>query len=58
MAKYLVTFTQYHQYEIEADSQDAACNIGYNVFAADMKIPVANTLYDEVEAELISGDED
>lgn len=47
--KYTVIFTQYHHYEVDADNENKAYNRAYNEFIADMKSPIANTNYDEVD---------
>ena len=49
--QYLVTFTQYHEYWVEADSEEKAYIVGYEEFCHNMRSPVANTHYDEVSVE-------
>lgn len=49
MGKYNVIFTQYHVYNVEADNEDDAENIAYEIFRSDMRYPAAMTFYDEVE---------
>ena len=47
--KYYVSFIQYHNYEVEADNESEAENKAYKQFASDMRRPVAQTWYDDVE---------
>lgn len=47
--KYTVIFTQYHEYEVEAEDEEKAFNVAHREFVSDMRTPVANTNYDEVE---------
>ena len=49
--KYLVTFTQHHEYFVEADSEDEAEKIAHELFNSDMRSPVATTFYDEMAIE-------
>lgn len=49
--QYLVTFTQYHEYWVEADTEEEAESRGYEKFWHDMKTPIANVMYDEVSVE-------
>ena len=46
---YTVTFTQYHTYDVDANSEDEAYRNAYNEFLHDMRTPIANTTYDDVE---------
>lgn len=46
---YTVTFTQYHTYDVDANSEDEAFRGAYNEFLYDMRTPIANTVYDDVE---------
>ncbi len=48
---YTITFIQNHTYEVEADSESEAENKAYEEFASDMRRPVAQIWYDEVEIE-------
>lgn len=50
--QYLVTFTQYHEYWVEADSEEEAEKLGYQEFSREQRIPIADTHYDEVSVEL------
>ena len=54
MARYKVTYTQYSTYEVEAENEQDALTLAYCEFESDMRYPVANTIYDEVEVEEIS----
>lgn len=58
MKKYRVIFTQYYEYEVEAKNDDEAHDKAYKEFAAEMRYPVANTIYDEVEVECLDEDEE
>ena len=49
--QYLVTFTQHHEYWVEADTEEEAEELGYRTFCAEQRIPIANTYYDEVSVE-------
>ena len=53
MNKYNVTYTQYYAYTVEAEDEDEAESLAYDMFKADMRYPVANTFYDEVEIECV-----
>lgn len=57
MKKYTVTFTQYSSYEVEADNEDDAVAVAEDLFDGEMRSPVANTFYDEVEVCEIGGDQ-
>lgn len=49
--KYTVTITQYHEYTVEADDENKAIIIGIEEFEKDMRKPIAQTWYDDVEVE-------
>lgn len=51
MGTYNVTYTQYYSYTVEADSEDEAESLAYDMFESDMRYPIANTFYDDVEIE-------
>ena len=51
MNEYQVTFTKYYTYYVEADSEGEAIEIAEEDFRADMRYPIADTTYDEVEIE-------
>lgn len=53
MARFKVTYTQYSTYEVEAENEQDALTLAYCEFESDMRCPVANTIYDEVEVEEI-----
>ena len=50
MKEYNVTFTKYYNYYVEAESKEEAIKIAENDFRADMRSSIADTTYDEVEA--------
>ena len=56
MAKYNVIYTQYYSYTVEADNEDEAESMAYEEFEADMRYPVANLYYDDVEIECVEAD--
>ena len=58
MKNYVVTFTQYYTYQVEADNEQEAEDIAYNNFKSEMRRPIANTSYDEVEIECLDEDEE
>lgn len=51
MPRYEVIVTQYHSYEVEADDEYEAERLGLEEFYADMRRPIANTCYDEIDVE-------
>lgn len=51
MRTYKVWFTKYFEYDVEADSEDEATDLAYDLFCAEQRMPIANTSYDEVEVE-------
>lgn len=55
--RYKVTFIQYEEYEVEAESEEAAEDIAYKEFDADMHRNVARTLYDDMEIECLESEE-
>ena len=48
---YRVYFTKYYTYYVEAENEDEAIEIAKEVFRADMRCPIADTTYDEVECD-------
>lgn len=56
--KYEVTFTRYHTYTVEAEDDDQAEKLAYKEFESDMRRPIADTYYDDVEIEEIEVNED
>ena len=46
--KYRVSFIQWYDYYVEADSEEEAVDIAEENFVSDMRTPIANTTYDEV----------
>lgn len=53
MSQYTVVYTQYYAYTVEANSGNEAQSLAYDMFETDMRSPVANTFYDEVEIECV-----
>lgn len=58
MARYSVCFTNYHSYEVEANSESEAEDKAYQQYKAEMSRPIAHTGYDEVEVQNLDEDED
>ena len=58
MATFRVYVTQYHSYEVEADDENEAERLGLEEFYADMRYPIANTSYDEVDVDVEELDEE
>jgi len=59
MAKYIVTFTKYMEYCVNAEDENEAEDKAYELFCRDAKYPVADTHYDEVYVgEIDETDED
>lgn len=56
MATFRVYITQYHTYEIEAEDEWEAENLALKEFEADMRCPIADTHYDEIDVEEIEED--
>ena len=46
--KYRVSFVQWYDYYVETDSEEEAIDIAEEDFVSDMRTPIANTTYDEV----------
>ena len=46
--KYRVSFVQWYDYYVEVDSEEEAVDIAEEDFVSDMRTPIANTTYDEV----------
>lgn len=51
MEEYEVTFIKYYTYHVEAENEDEAIDIAEEDFRADMRSPIADTTYDNVEVE-------
>lgn len=49
MKEYFVTFIQRYNYIVEAENEDEAFEIAEDLFEGDMRAPVANTVWDDVE---------
>ena len=58
MKSYIVTFTQYHTYEVEAEDEWEARDIAHREFESDMYSPIANPFYDEIEVQYNEEDEE
>ena len=56
--KYEVIITKYHTYEVEADNEHEAEKIAIEEFESDMRRPIANIHFDELEIEEIEEDEE
>lgn len=57
MAKYIVRFAQWTEYEIEANSAGEAIEQAEEEFDYDMRRPIANTVWDEIIVENEEGEE-
>ena len=51
--EYKVTFSKYYTYLVDAECEDKAEEIAYDMFSSDMRYPVADTSYDEVDIDFI-----
>lgn len=49
MKEYKICFIKYHTYCVEAETEDEAIKIAEREFFTDMRCPIADTTYDEVE---------
>lgn len=65
MKKAIVTFVQYHTYEFEISDEIynngddwEAIRIAEKDFISDMRSPIANTIWDDVEVEYLDDDEE
>lgn len=56
--RYRVTFTQYFNYEVEAETEDEAEEIAFEDFEVDMRSPIARLYYDEVDIDPLDNDEE
>ena len=56
MPRFEVIVTQYHSYEVEAENETEAEELGLYEFDKDMRYPVAHTQYDEIEVNEIDGE--
>ena len=54
MAKFRVSFIQYHTYNVEADTESEAEDKAWKEFRSDMCGSVASTQYDNIEIEDLS----
>lgn len=57
MSKYLVTYTQHHEYSVEAENEEEAEKLAFIDFRIDMRSSIANLHYDEVTIEEQEEDE-
>lgn len=57
MNKYIVTFVQYYDYEVDADNKQDAKVKAYRQFTDDVSSPIANFDYDEVIIERCEEDD-
>lgn len=48
---YHVTFIKYYYYDVEATDEDDAVNVAEAEFRDDMRSPIADTVWDDVEVE-------
>lgn len=51
MNKYTITFIKYYTYEVEADNEDEAIDEAEELFSSEMRRPIADCTYDEVEVD-------
>ncbi len=51
MNNYRIYFTKYYTYYVEAENEDEAIEIAEEDFRMDMRSPIADTTYDEVECD-------
>jgi hypothetical protein len=56
--RYRVTFTQYYEYEVEAETDDEAEEIAFEDFEAAMRSPIARLYYDDVEIDPLDDEEE
>lgn len=49
MKEYKICFIKYYTYCVEAETEDEAIEIAENEFVTEMRCPIADTTYDEVE---------
>ena len=47
--KYAIRFIQSYEYEVEAENENEAFDEAFEEFESDMRCPIANTNYDDVE---------
>ena len=58
MKKYHVIFTEYYEFEVEAEDEDEAYEIGFGDYECEKRCSIAHTCYDEVEIECLDEEED
>ena len=49
MKQFEVVFTKYFSYYVEAEDYDNAIDVAEEIFRAEMRSPIADTTYDEVD---------
>ena len=49
--KYRVVITRYHEYSVDADNENEAEKEAIRLFESDMRRPIADTFYDDIEVE-------
>lgn len=49
MKKFEVVFTKYFSYYVEAEDADDAIDVAEEIFRTEMRTPIADTTYDEVD---------
>ena len=49
MARFEVSFIQYHTYDVEADTEEEAEDKAFKEFQSDMRRGVSSTFYDDME---------
>lgn len=58
MKRYIVTYTQYWVYHVEAEDYEDAENKAGVLFDQEMHRPIAHSFYDEIEVEIEGPDEE
>ena len=58
MRNYHVTFSKYYDYDVEAYNEDDAHDKAYEMYASEMRSPIADTTYDEMDIECEDIEED
>lgn len=58
MKKYRVVFTEYYDFEVEAEDEDEAYEMGFERYETIKRCPIANLCYDGVEVECLDEEDD
>ena len=58
MKKYRVMFTEHYEFEVEAENEDEAYEIGFGDCQCEKNCSIAHTNYDEVEVECLDEEDD